>query len=322
METRASYVLIGAFALAVVVGAVVFVLWLGKLSLDRQWDLYDVIFDEAVTGLGTGSAVQYNGIQVGEVRALSLSPTDPRRAVARIRVNAATPVKTDTHARLTFTGVTGVAIVQLTGGAPETPLLRSTVEEGVPVIVADTSAIQNLLSSGEGMVENVNELLQRLALLFRDENLEAFSGTLAHMETLSGTLAARDAEIDAAIADTAAAARSLAATLARSDALLTRLDGAAAEAERVFREDVPVVGASAREALEALRAASIGLDRTVAENRAAITDFANDGLAQVAPTLTELRETLRSLRGLADRLEQEPGLILAPTTEPREYAIP
>jgi phospholipid/cholesterol/gamma-HCH transport system substrate-binding protein len=140
METRASHVLIGSFALAVLVLAFLFVLWLGKLSLDREWAYYDVLFKEAVTGLTVGSAVQYSGIQVGEVRRLQLAVNDPGTVVARIRVAGDTPIKTDTTAKLTFTGLTGVAIIQLGGGSAEAPIL---VGEGnaVPQIVAEDSAL-------------------------------------------------------------------------------------------------------------------------------------------------------------------------------------
>jgi hypothetical protein len=46
METRASYVLIGSFTLAILAAAFLFVLWIGKLSFDREWDYYDIVFTE------------------------------------------------------------------------------------------------------------------------------------------------------------------------------------------------------------------------------------------------------------------------------------
>src|SRR5512141_382988 len=118
METRASYVLIGAFTLLVLVSSLLFVLWLGKFSLEREWDYYDIVFKEAVTGLTVGGAVQYSGIQVGEVRKLSLAPDDPRQVIAHVRLHGDTPVKTDTKARLTLLGLTGVTVIQLSGGTP------------------------------------------------------------------------------------------------------------------------------------------------------------------------------------------------------------
>ena len=110
METRANHVLIGAFTLGVCIFAVLFALWMAKYTSEKAFAEYDVVFQEAVTGLSTGSQVLYSGISVGEVRGLSLMRDDPRKVVARIRLAADTPVKTDTRAKLTMTGLTGVAV--------------------------------------------------------------------------------------------------------------------------------------------------------------------------------------------------------------------
>ena len=96
METRANHVLIGAFTLAIILAAVLFALWAAKYTTEKSYGEYDVVFQEAVTGLSVGSQVLYSGISVGAVRTLSLMKDDPRKVVARIRLNADTPVKTDT----------------------------------------------------------------------------------------------------------------------------------------------------------------------------------------------------------------------------------
>lgn len=92
METRAHHVMIGLFSVIVVVGAMLFGLWLAKSSVDSAFQDYEVIFNEAVSGLSQGSSVQYSGIKVGDVISLSLDPKDPRRVLARIRLAGQTPV--------------------------------------------------------------------------------------------------------------------------------------------------------------------------------------------------------------------------------------
>src|SRR3546814_20281963 len=93
METRAHHVLIGLFTVIVVVGALLFGLWLAKSSVDSEFKDYEVVFNEAVSGLSRGSAVEYSGIKVGDVVNLRLDPNDPRRVLARVRLSAETPVK-------------------------------------------------------------------------------------------------------------------------------------------------------------------------------------------------------------------------------------
>ena len=65
METRANFVLIGAFTLAVIAGGFLFVLWFSGLTHVAQRQTYAILFDGSVAGLSRGSAVQFNGIRVG-----------------------------------------------------------------------------------------------------------------------------------------------------------------------------------------------------------------------------------------------------------------
>ena len=57
METRANYVLIGAFTLAGILGTLGFILWLAKVQVDRQFAYYDIRF-ESVSGLGAAGAAE------------------------------------------------------------------------------------------------------------------------------------------------------------------------------------------------------------------------------------------------------------------------
>ncbi|KAG9550698.1 hypothetical protein KCV01_g23255, partial [Aureobasidium melanogenum] len=74
METRAHHILIGLFTVIVVIAALLFGVWLAKAHSDQEWNYYDVVFNEAVTGLSRGGAVQYNGIRLGDVMQLKLDP--------------------------------------------------------------------------------------------------------------------------------------------------------------------------------------------------------------------------------------------------------
>ena len=59
METRANYVLIGAFTLAGIVLGLAFFVWLAKIQIDRQYAYYDVLFDERLGPQpGGGRALQ------------------------------------------------------------------------------------------------------------------------------------------------------------------------------------------------------------------------------------------------------------------------
>ena len=192
METRAHHILIGAFTLAVFLAALSFVLWLSKYGADRQNAWYDIVFSESVTGLSRGGMVQYNGITVGEVARLKLDPDDPRKVIAHVRLAHGTPVKVDTKAVLAFTGVTGVAFIQLSGGTPGSPALKAAPGQDTPVIVADESAFSKLFASGEDIVTSVNDALLRVGKLLSQENVEKMSAIMGNLEQLTGTRGLRD----------------------------------------------------------------------------------------------------------------------------------
>src|SRR5260370_10863248 len=82
METRAHYVAVGAFVLAIVSVAFVAVLWLARAQLTTQYALYDIYFTGVVSGLRGGGAVEYNGVPGGRVAEVRIRPDN----VERIRV--------------------------------------------------------------------------------------------------------------------------------------------------------------------------------------------------------------------------------------------
>ena len=319
METRARHVLIGAFTLAVFALAFVFVLWLGKLRLGREWDYYDVIFNEAVGGLTVGGAVQYQGIQVGEVRRLSLDPADPNKVIARVRVAGGTPVKTDTKAKLAITGLTGVSVIQLSGGTRQAPTLTAKNGEEVPIIIADPSALSKLLASSEDIVTTVTDLLLRVSKLLNQENLDKLSATVDHLEKVTGRIAGRDADIDKAIGDLASASASLKTTMAKVEPLVTKLDALAANGNKLLNGEAKETLANARDALASIKRFSDDAEKLVGENRGAIRNFSTQGLQQVGPALNDLRATVRTLRELSDQLKDDPSSLLRGRKEqPRE----
>ncbi len=135
MEIRARFVLIGLFALAVIVAGFGFVYWMENTAGLGERTLYQVRFDHSVSGLLLGSPVQFNGIRVGEVTDLALNPGDPRQVLVTIAVAADTPVRADTTAGLAFGGLTGVPEIALTGGSPDAPPPQAS-DGGLPLLVA------------------------------------------------------------------------------------------------------------------------------------------------------------------------------------------
>ncbi|HAI59568.1 MAG TPA: MCE family protein [Xanthomonadaceae bacterium] len=316
METKAHHALVGAFTLAVAVLGLLFTLWASKALSDRHWDEYEIVFTEAVTGLTRGGVVQYNGIAVGEVRELFLDRDDPSRVIARVRVAAGTPVKTDTIARLAFVGLTGVVQIQLAGGSPGSPLLRDGVERGeLPRIRAEVSAFARLLASSEEITTTANDVLLRLNRLLDDETVANVSKTLANLEQVTGTLAAERGEIAGLLRDARRSAARLDRVLASAETTMGGLQGGVAALDR----ELPPILAKLDRTLTEVEALSRNANAMVAENRGAVQQFSQEGLAQVGPTLVELRSLLRQLDRAATRIEDSPSRAILGGPTPEEF---
>ena len=316
METKAHHALVGAFTLAVVVLALLFTLWAAKAVSDRHWDEYEVVFTEPVTGLSRGGIVQYNGIAIGEVRELSLDREDPSRVIAHVRVEAGTPVKTDTVARLAFVGLTGVAQIQLAGGSPGSPLLREGVARGeLPRIRAEVSALARLLATSEDITTTANDVLIRLKRMLDDETLANVSRTLANLEQVTGTLAAEHGEIAALLRDARSSAARLDRVLATAEGTMGGVDRSVAALDK----DLPRLLRQLDATLTEFESLSRNANALVADNRGAVQQFSQEGLTQIGPTLAELRSLLRQLNRAAAKIEGSPSRAILGGPTPEEY---
>lgn len=312
METRAKHVVVGAFVVILSVAMLLSVLWAGKLSLEREYDHYDVYFQESVTGLSKGSPVQYSGIQVGDVTSLRLSRVDPGRVIARIRIAGGTPVKEDTQAKLGYLGLTGVAFIQLTGGSADAPRLEPHEGREVAVIRAQPSDLARLFESGADIVVTVNDVLGRVAAILSDENAERLSTAIEDFGRLTAAVGAESDSIQSILREGARASSELTATLEGIRATVARLERTVGTADRLLAEDVS-------EAMAALRQASQDIQGILGDNRGAIDQFAQEGLVELGQVLTELRTLLVSVQSLTRRLESDPSGFLLGRDQPREY---
>ncbi|HYG05941.1 MAG TPA: MlaD family protein [Stenotrophomonas sp.] len=305
METKANYVLIGAFTIVAGLALLLFGLWAAKYSSDRTWTYYRVVFREAVTGLSVGSPVQYNGIAVGSITELTLAPDDPRQVVARVRLNSTTPIKVDTRAKLAITSLTGPSIIQLSGGTPESPALTSVDKSDAPVIQTTPSALQNI-------TDTANRIVERLDQVLSDRNVASISTTLQNLEKLSNSISNRDEGVQALLISARDAARKLDTTLTTTNNTVHRLD-------QNLVQQLPPILDKLDSTLSQLDSAATNANGILGDNRAAINSFANDGLAQLGPTLSELRSLTRDLRRISDRLENNPARYLLGRDAPKEY---
>ncbi len=303
METRAHYVVIGSVVLIAIASAFLFIINLTQTQ--REYDEYDIIFAERVSGLSEGAAVRFNGIQKGEVTNLSIDPDNPAIVIARVRVEKDTPVKTDTKAELEFVGFTGLAIIQFVGGSPDKPLLKETSDRRVPRLSADTSGLGAFLEGSGDVLAQANRLLS-------DENINGISAIISNIETMTGAFAENEDDIVAALENI----NSITTDLAQ---VTSKLDAAASSLQGFMENDAPAALEDVEALLSESRSLVMDLRAITNENRASFRVFADQGLGQVAPALGEARRLMHTLDSVLREIDRDPNAYFFGEREP-EYA--
>ena len=186
METRAPFIVVGAFVLAAIGAVFGFVYWLHNSAGTGARTLHHVQFDGSVSGLLVGAAVLFNGIPVGEVTDLGLATDRPRRVNVTIAVATGTPVRADTKVGLDFQGLTGVPVIALEGGKDAGPSI------GVQTLIADPAAGLSMTQAARNALGRVDAVLA--------ENAEPLKDTIANLKIFSAGLAKNTGGLDGIVA--------------------------------------------------------------------------------------------------------------------------
>jgi phospholipid/cholesterol/gamma-HCH transport system substrate-binding protein len=187
MEIRARYTLIGLFTLSVIAAVFGFVYWLNNAGGFMQRALYQARFESTVSGLLKGSAVLFNGIRVGEVVELKLTPDNPRQVMALFAVERQTPVRADTKVGIEFQGLMGSPVVSLRGGVATAQTL-SPLNNEPPLLSADADAGQNMTDSARNVLRHIDTVVT--------DNSEPLKTLIANINTFSGALARNTDRVD------------------------------------------------------------------------------------------------------------------------------
>lgn len=298
METRASYLIVGAVVLALLAGLAAFSVWLVGADVDRHMARYEIAFTGSVSGLRDGGQVLYRGIPVGRVANIRIDPEDVETVLVTVEIDRGTPIKADTVATLEFQGITGIAYVQLRGGTQASAQLDPDASEP-PRIRSRRSALERVFESTPELLVRALSAVDRVNLLLADDNLESVSGTLRNLETLSGALAGNADGIDAALAgaaeiqETAVEVKRLAIDLRQLTAKLDqRVDG---------------VGDDVVATLGELQGAASRLDRMLGQVQQPVDDFAATGLYEFTQLIGETRLLVAALSRITKEFERDPA---------------
>jgi phospholipid/cholesterol/gamma-HCH transport system substrate-binding protein len=304
MEKNANYALVGTASLVLFIGLVIFVVWLARLQFNRDYDMYDILFEGPVRGLSQGGEVHFNGIKVGDVTRIALDRTNPSRVIARVRVTSDVPIRVDSSATLEPQGITGVNYVQITAGTPSKPLLKDTVAHGeIPVIRSQRSALSDLLEGGGTVLTRTIEALDRVNRVLSDQNIKTFSNTLSNAEAVTAELKQRKT----LIADAQKALQDI-------DASAQQIDKLTANANDMLNGDGRRTLKNAADAAEEAKQTAAQAHELLAKLQGPTSEFATNGLPQITQSVIELQNSAQALQRLLDDIQSNPSGALGKST--------
>ncbi|WP_430425752.1 MlaD family protein [Phenylobacterium sp.] len=316
MEKNANYTLVGLSTLILMAALVVFVVWLARLSIARDYDMYDIVFQGPVRGLSEGGEVHFNGIKVGEVQKIALDQTNPRNVIARVRVTEEVPIRIDSYATLEPQGITGLNYVQITSGTGTRPLLKQSacerqgLRECIPILRSQRSALSDLLEGGGTVLTRSIEALDRVNRVLSDENIKTFSAAISDAQAVTAELRERKA----IIADAQSA-------LQRIDAAADGIAKLSASTRNVVDGDGKRAIANLADAAEEARVASRDARAMIGRLQGPTTDFATNGLPQITAAVVQLQTAAESLERLVNDVQSSPtGALGKPAAE--EMKVP
>ena len=304
-RSRSADVKVGLFVVTALTILVFGSLWIvGSTFFGARRVSYDVVMKEAA-GVDAGDRVRFAGVPVGRVRQVNLRPEEEWPVVFRIALHPDIPVKTDSSARISTSGLLGSSFLQIEPGSPGAPRLPPGgeirgraglgLEEALARVDEISVKVLGIMDQTSGILDQVGQeigpIMTRMEGLLSEENVEDVRHLLA---------ALRQTIEDAG---------------PRISALLARLDSAAESLDRGL-EDMPEVTARLSGLMEDVRTA-LGPDgaRLAGVLEAAEGGFTSADKAltilttnrrEVELTLRDLRDTVANLKAFSQQVKERP----------------
>jgi phospholipid/cholesterol/gamma-HCH transport system substrate-binding protein len=297
METRSNYVMVGTVTVALLIGTLLFIVWIAGLS-NKATKCYDIYFAQAVSGLNKGSNVTFSGVPVGQVSKISLLPKRPEFVWVRIEVNDETPVLQGTTAQIHGVGFTGVNEIQLDGAAKGAPPINQPGPQGCPVIPSSTSGLGALLNSAPELMERIQRLTERLTELLSDKNQNAIADILENIDHTSKVLSDNAPAMAQAIKEAQIAVHNAGVAAQHVSDLTDNTNKLVVEQGRPAAQDL-------RKAIASVQQAADNLNAMITDARPGVQNFTKSTLPEANQLVHEMRDLTKSLKGVSERVEQQ-----------------
>jgi phospholipid/cholesterol/gamma-HCH transport system substrate-binding protein len=286
MEKSASYFTVGVFVTVSLVGVFLFLIWLASPHDERTYNYFTVEFKDSISGLEEGSGVEYKGVKVGKVMKMRLNPANNEEVYVDIGVDKSAPVRAHTKAMLETQGITGLVRIELATKQDDNDPPTRQEGQKYPVLQGEGSKLYQALEDLPDITNKILDITKKFDQFLDDQTVASLKQTVRNAQNMSkdlnGLLAPPNVEHVSTMLD------NLSTTSTQLPDMIDHL----------------------KKTADQMDAASASLNGILTRNRGHIDSFASEGLGQITAVSREAKGTATSLRGLADKLKNDPSQIL------------
>ena len=325
MPKREEQIKVGALVVVAVVLFLSALMFVGGVNLLRKKRVTYTTYFKFAGGLEPGTFVRFGGLKVGAVQSAEIDPQDSTRIRVRLAVNADTPVRANSRARISTLGFLGENYVEVSPGTRDAELLKPGSELAAAEIVqlADVfNNVNNITVNANKLVNdlddkflvlanNANQLISNLNNVVGPENRQHLQAALANVDAL---LAETRPHLKASLANMDTASGKLAPTIDNANQTITQTKTLATNLNGTIEENRKEI----HEALIRLRASLIEAQALMAN----VQDTLDNNRANLDETLENIRASSQNLKEFTDLVKRQPySLIRVKTQKDREPPI-
>ncbi len=288
MDSKVNYTVVGIFVITLSIAFIYAVLWLTTGSSGKNYKTYLAYMRESVSGLSIQSPVKYNGVKIGYVADISLNPKDPTQVRLVFAIESDVTIREDTTATLESQGFTGITYIGLSGGAPNSPILRVQPGEEYPVIKTKPSLFLRLDQALRNLTGNFDHITSGLQTILSKKNQENVTQALGNLQEFSNVLAKNSENLKTTLADLKVIASN---TRAASD-------------------QFPGLVQQAKSGMNSLRRMADNIDNTVGKAKNIFDNIADQLTPQLYSTLQNFSDLTVNLKGLSSQLQKNPAMLI------------
>lgn len=304
MENRLSYILVGLFVFVLLIAGAFSVVWLGNYSDKGNFKFYKVSTKESVSGLNDKAPVKLNGVNIGEVRGISINPANAEEVLIVIRVQENAPIKEDTYALIQPQGITGLSFIQLQGGTNESTSLKTGIKpEEYGIILSKPSTFSRLDKTITSLSTKAEAIFEKAENIMSDKNLQHLEAILENSARITTATAKTLENIEKHN-------KELNQILTEAVSLEKAATQAALEVKEVSKTLNTLLSTTGSETLQSAQSILAGLETKLAKGKFDVDILVKENLIPLQNTLDELRILSIETKSFIDHINDSPSDLL------------